>query len=74
MRSECGPFARGQYGSWLGPLRLTSKELRGAADLLVTRLYLNASDITEDELERQLQVLLAHLTFDPAFIDNQLAQ
>lgn len=58
----------GRYGSWLGPLRLTCKELRAAADLLVTRLFLNAANITEEELRRQLQVLLAVFSFGPALV------
>lgn len=48
----------GQCGIWLGPLRLTCRELREAANLLVTRLHLDATYMTPDEPQKQLQVPL----------------
>lgn len=61
------------YGKWLGPIRLTSKELRHKVDLMVTKMLVDLADTTPYQLWKQLQVLLVALWSQP-FLPRRLLQ
>lgn len=53
-------------GTWLGPVRLTCKELRNKVDLMVTKLSVELADIPLVDLDKQLQVLPALCPAEPS--------